>query len=120
MIITTDRKSFDEALKAPDKTFLILFGQNNRTALRIHELASNPDSVEDCNAVVLIENLDLLRADEKAAWYKDDVYCTTLSRPDAGDQRKVVEQISFTTLCTPKGDVSMLKINAAFGRADAA
>lgn len=120
MIITTDRSSLDEALKGPDNTFLIVFGQNNKTAQKIHEHGSDPDAIEEWNISVLIENLDVLSAKERAAWYTDDTHCTTLSRPKDNGKRIVVEQIEFDELCAPKGNVSTRRINAAFGRADAA
>jgi len=119
MIITTNRNEFDDALSNTENTFLLIFGQEDKTAQKIHELASAPKAIEAWNIAVLIGGMAMLDAGEKAAWYKDSTHCTLLSKPDANGQRKVVEQIAFADLCT-KGVVSTRKISAAFGRADAA
>ena len=117
MIITTDRKEFDEVLKVPDNTFLVIFGEAV-IAQEIYEKASDSSKTEEWNIAVKIENLKMLTPEEKAAWYKDNTHCALLAKPDADGQRIIVEQVAFADLHTPKGLVSMRKINAAFGRAD--
>lgn len=117
MIITTDRKEFDEVLKVPENTFLVIFGEEG-TAQEIYEKASDASKIEDWNITVKIENLKMLTPEEKTAWYKDNTHCALLAKPDADGQRIIVEQVAFSDLCTPKGFVSIRKINAAFGRAD--
>ena len=117
MILTVDRTTLDEALSDPTNTFLLLFGQNNSLAIKIHTHASDLDAVEDWNKVFLIENIDLLNAVDKTAWYKDDNSYTTLSKPNREGIRKVVEQLGLDNLCT-NGEGDAFKIGKAYKRAD--
>lgn len=114
MIITTDRKEFDEALKDGDLTLMLIFEQDNNTVQKIEELASK---VESWNILVLIQNPEILNKGERSAWYKDSAHCALLSKPDADNLRKV-EQIAVDDLRNTKGVITVRKISAAFGKAD--
>lgn len=115
MIITTDRKEFNEALKDCSLTLLLFFEQDDSTVQEIEELATK---VESWNMPVMIQDLAIFNDEERSAWYKDAAHCALISKPDSSGHRKVVGQIALDDLRSPKGIITVRKINAAFGKAD--
>jgi hypothetical protein len=127
MIIDDNRKPFEDALADPANTFLLVFGESNPLAVKIHDMASDSNVVEDSNKAVVFKNVSVLTDDEKKAWFGGEDKYTMLSKckSDLPNQlptphcRKVVEQNLLTALCA-QGVPSQRKIPIAFGKADAA
>lgn len=118
MIIDEDRSELDAALKGPENSFLLTFGENNPKAEAIHAKAGEVALPQ--HKPFHIRKTKVLLPEELAAWYKDDQKYTLLSKlQPTYKKRKVVEQAPLDDLNTTTGQPSSRKITAALGRASA-
>jgi hypothetical protein len=113
------RADLDALLADPKNSFLLLFGKENDLAQAIHDKTKTCVS-QKWRITVLIEDVTLLKEDEKS-WFKSaDQYTTLAPKATSAGKRRVVEQKTLSELCDPPPTPAARKIQAAFARADAA
>ncbi len=125
MVIDSDRTEFDAALEDPGNVFLLVFTENSPLARKVHDMASDPNIVEDWYIAVLFRDMSVLTDDEKKAWYGSDEKYTTLSKhkPNLADafptphNRRIAGQAELSTLCSD-GEPSPRIIPIPFGVAE--